>query len=60
LTETIRTSAGEKINSFIKGDLRHATEIVSALWEIANKDGNISAPSNASPAVSQSVFPVPW
>ena len=56
----IRTSVDEKIDSFIKGDLRHATEIVSALWEIVNKDGDIYAPSNASPAVSQPVFPVPW
>jgi len=51
-TETIRASVNGKIDSFIKGDLRHATEIVSALWEAANKDGNINALSNTSPAVS--------
>lgn len=48
----IRASVDEKIDSFAQGDLEHATEILSALWEVANKDGDITAPSNASPAVS--------
>ena len=51
-TETTRASVDNKIDSFFEGDLEHATEILSALWEIANKDGDIKAPSKASPAVS--------
>ena len=51
-TETTRASVDKKIDNFVEGDLEHATEMLSALWEIANKDGDIKAPSNASPAVS--------
>ena len=51
-TETTRASVDNKIDSFVAGDLEHATEIFSALWEIVNKDGNIAAPSKTSPAVS--------
>ena len=51
-TETTRASFDQKIDSFVKGELEHAKEMLSALWEIVNKDGDITAPSNASPAVS--------
>ena len=51
-TEATRTSVDKKIDEFFEGDLEHATEALSALWEIVNKDGDITAPSNALPAVS--------
>jgi len=50
--ETTRASVNKKIDSFVEGDLEHATEMLCALWEIANKDGGIGAPSNTPPAVS--------
>jgi len=58
-TEVTRTSVDKKIDEFVKGDLEHATEILSALWEIVSKDGDIKAPSNASPAVSPLQFRFP-
>ena len=51
-TEVTRVSVDKKIDDFVEGDLDHATEILSALWEIVGKDGDITAPSNTSPAVS--------
>ena len=53
-TETTRTSFEKQIDSFVKGELEHATQILSALWEVVNKDGDITAPPNSSPAVSPS------
>lgn len=53
--DATRVKVDQKIDSFAEGDLEHATEMLSALWKIANKDGNISAPSNATPGVS-SIF----
>ena len=50
--ETTRVSFDKKIDSFVKGDVEHAAEMLSALWDIMNKDGDIIAPSNTSPAVS--------
>ena len=50
--DATRVRVEKKIDSFVEGDLEHATEMFSALWKIANKDGNITAPSNSSPAVS--------
>jgi len=44
-TENTWASVSKKVNSFVKGDLEHATEMLSALWEIANKDGDVKAPS---------------
>ena len=52
-TEATRARIEENIDSFYEGDLEHATEVLSTLWEIVNKDGDITAPSNSSPAVSQ-------
>ena len=51
-TEITRASVEKKIDSFVDGDLAHATETLSALWEIVNKDGDIKAPSNNPPSVS--------
>ena len=50
--ETTRASFEKKIDSFAKGELEHATEMLSTLWGIINKDGEIKAPLNTSPAVS--------
>ena len=47
-TVSTRARIDEKIDSFYEGDLEHATEVLSALWEIVNKDGNIAAPFNTS------------
>lgn len=55
-TESTRTNVDKKIDSFVEGDLEYATEILSELWEIANKDGEVKAPSSTVPAVSLSVF----
>ena len=55
-TETTRASVHNKIDSFVKGDLEHATEILSALWEIAYEDRDIKAPANTLSAVSSFQF----
>jgi len=55
-TEETRVRIEEKIDSFYEGDLEHAADVLSALWEILNKDGDITAPSNTSPAVSLFLF----
>jgi len=51
-TAKTRDNVNKKIDSFTEGDLDHATEIVSALWEIANKDSDVKAPANTPSAVS--------
>jgi len=51
-TETTQVSVDKKIDSFVEGDLEYATEMLCTLWEIANEDKDIEAPSNVSPAVS--------
>jgi hypothetical protein len=59
-TDATRVRVEKKIDSFVEGDLEHATEMLSALWKIANKDGSITGPSNTSPVVNLSfVFPLP-
>ena len=50
--DATRVKVDKKIDSFAEGDLEHATEMLAALWKIANKDGTIAAPSNVTPAVS--------
>ena len=45
-SETTRANVEKKIDSYVEGDLQHATEMLSALWKIANKDESITAPSN--------------
>jgi hypothetical protein len=59
-TETTRASVDKKIDSFVEGDLEHATEMLSALWEIANKDGDVKAPSNTPRCESVPVLPSSW
>jgi hypothetical protein len=51
-TEATRVSVNKKIDNFVEGDLEHATEMLCALWEIANTDGDIKFPLNTLPAVS--------
>ena len=53
-TETARAGVEKKIDSFVEEGLDHATEMLSALWEIVNKDGDIVAPLSVMPAVSLS------
>jgi len=50
-TEATRASVEKKIDSFVEEGLEHATEMLSALWEIVNKDRNIKAPENTSSTV---------
>ena len=45
--QKIRADVETKIKSFANGDLEHATEVLSALWEIANNDRIIKNPSDA-------------
>jgi len=44
--EVIRASVDKKIDRFIEGELGHATEMLSALWDIANTEGEVEGPSN--------------
>jgi len=55
-TEATRVGVDEKIDDFYGGDLEHATEALSALWEFVSKDETIAAPSSASTPVSQFRF----
>ena len=55
-TEATRTGIDKKIDNFVEGDLEHATEILSALWAIANNDDDIKAPSNTPTPVSSVRF----
>ncbi|KAF9785425.1 hypothetical protein BJ322DRAFT_829340 [Thelephora terrestris] len=59
-SDATRVRVEEKLDSFAKGDLEHAAEMLSTLWKIANKDGNITAPSNPSPDVPQFTSPAHW
>lgn len=58
--DATRVKVDKKIDSFAEGDLEHATEMLAALWKIANKDGTIAAPSNVTPAVTQITSPANW
>jgi len=53
--ETTHVSVDKKIDSFVEGDLQHAAEILSALWEIASKVGGNKTASNT-PTVSPFPF----
>ena len=55
-TEATRASVEKKIDSFVEEGVEHATEMLSALWEIVNKEGDIKAPENTSSTVSQFWF----
>ena len=52
-TEATQASVEKKIDSFVEEGLEHATEMLSTLWEVVNKEGDIKAPENTSSAVSQ-------
>lgn len=54
--EVTRVGVNKKIDDFVEGDLEHATEILSALWDIVSKDSDITVPSNISPTVSPLPF----
>jgi len=62
-TETTSNRIDKKIESFVEEGLKHATETLSALWEIANKGGDIKAPTKPPaktlPAVSLFLFSPP-
>ena len=60
-TETVRISVDKKIDRFVEGDLEHATETLSTLWEIANEEWDVKAPRNTASTVSssQSVYVIP-
>ena len=47
-----RASVNKKVQSFVEGDLEHATEMLSVLWEAANKSDDIKPPVNTLSAVS--------
>ena len=56
-TEKTRASVEERVCSFTEGDLDHAMETLSVLWEIASKDEEIEAPSSATVTVSPAHSP---
>jgi len=49
---TTRINFNSNFDSFAKGELGHATEMLSTLWEVINRDEEIKTPLNTSPAVS--------
>jgi len=53
--EKTRASLDDKVDSFAKGELEHATEMLSTFWEVINRDGEFKPPSNTLPAVSLGV-----
>ena len=53
---TTKARVNKKIDSFVKGDLDYATEVLSTLWEVVNKPGNIKAPWGFTPVVSHFRF----
>ena len=50
--EATRAGVESKIKGFAKGQLEHATEVLSALWENANNGDGVVAPSDKLPIVS--------
>ena len=51
-TDKTRASVEKKIDDFVEEGFKHATEMLSALWEIVNKEGDVIAPADPSPTVS--------
>ena len=49
-TDTTRASIDKKIDSFVRGELVHAEEMLSTLWEVMGQPGDITALSNFLPA----------
>ena len=56
-TETTRAGFDKRIDSFIEGKLEHVAEMFSTVWEVINKPGSITVPSNSPPAKSVPVLP---
>ena len=56
-TESTRVSFDKKIDSFVEGELEHVAEMFSTVWEVINKSGGITAPSNFRPVVSVPILP---
>lgn len=53
-TEATRASVDKMIDSFVDGGLDHATEMLSALWDILTTEGDIKAPPEPQKSVSPS------
>ena len=49
--EATHASVDRKVGSFAKGELDHATEMLSTLWGIITRGGEIKVPLNTSPPV---------
>ncbi|KAF9643633.1 hypothetical protein BDM02DRAFT_1403367 [Thelephora ganbajun] len=56
-TETTRAGVEKKIDSFVEENLEHAGEMLFALWEIANEDGDVTDPSKTAPAAARVTSP---
>ena len=56
-TEATRASFDRKIDSFAEGELEHAAEMLSTLWEVVKKPGGITVPSNSPATESVPVLP---
>lgn len=50
--ETTRADVDKEIDRFVEGNLGHATEMFSVLWEIMNEDDVGEAPPNIPHSVS--------
>lgn len=57
LTETTRATFDKKIDSFAEGGLEHVAGMLSTLWEIVNKPGDITGPSKSRVAKSVPSLP---
>ena len=57
--ETIRAGIAEKVSSFAIGDLGHAADMLSTIWEIASKDGDITNPESSTSSSVGPPFPHP-
>lgn len=55
--EATRASVRLQIESFVDGDLEHASEVLSILLEMASSDEDIVAPVNIGADVSSFSFP---
>ena len=54
-TIATRASFDSNFDRFARGELGHATEMLSTLWEVINRDGEIRTPSNTSPPSNTSL-----
>ena len=58
--EATCASVDKKIDFFAGEELEHASEIAFALLKVANKDGDVTSPADASWIVSQPSFAFYW